>query len=197
MGHCENNPDSDYEKSCLNSLIHVPLVVLLFNSIANNSELRTVLTTHKSGMPLFRFIFESICKHREEHQGKPDVDDPDNEHVLEWFQRLVIKLITNLDTDASESTTSLIAPMLNAMEDNDMLTRKFFSFLTQLCEAHMSKEDPKQIRSLMTTPALVQLFLYGRTLLTRFKARYTEIDTISIYQRYVNEYSKHKLKSKP
>jgi len=36
-------------------------------------------------MPLLSFIFEAICKHREEHQGKPDTEDPDNEQVIEWF----------------------------------------------------------------------------------------------------------------
>jgi hypothetical protein len=97
-----------------------------------------MLTTHRRGLPLVRFIFDSICKHREEHQGKPDVEDPDNEQVLEWFQRISVKLITNSDADQQESTTSLIAPLLQALEDNDVLLRKFFSFLHQLCEQHMS-----------------------------------------------------------
>lgn len=78
-GHCENNPDSDYEKNFLNSTIHVPLMVLLYNAICNSQEGRQLLTTHKNGMPLLRFMFDSICKHREDNQGKPDTEDPDNE----------------------------------------------------------------------------------------------------------------------
>ena len=93
--HCENNQDSDYERNSLNSVIHVPLMVLLYNSTCNSNEHRTILTSHKNGMPLVRFMFESICRHREEHQGKPDVEDPENEQVLEWFERLAIKLLTN------------------------------------------------------------------------------------------------------
>jgi len=63
----------------------VPLVVLLYNATCNSQELRQILTTHRNGMPLLSFIFEAICKHREEHQGKPDTEDPDNEQVIEWF----------------------------------------------------------------------------------------------------------------
>lgn len=64
LGFCENNPDSDYEKNFLNSVIHVPMMVLLYNSVCNSAELRQTLTAHKNGMLLVRFIFESICKHR-------------------------------------------------------------------------------------------------------------------------------------
>jgi hypothetical protein len=73
------------------------------------------LTTHKNGMILMRFIFESICCHREENQGKPDIEDPENEQVLEWFERLAIKLITNQNTGGPESNTSLIKPFLHAI----------------------------------------------------------------------------------
>lgn len=83
--HCENNPDSDYERNSLNSVIHVPLMVLLYNSTCNSGEQRAILTSHKNGMPLVRFVFESICRHREENNGKPDIEDPENEQVLEWF----------------------------------------------------------------------------------------------------------------
>ena len=47
--HFENNPDSDYEKSILNSAIHVPLLVLFYNSTCNSSELRGKLIMHQNG----------------------------------------------------------------------------------------------------------------------------------------------------
>ena len=79
LGYCENNPDSDYEKNFLNSVIHVPLMVFLYNSICNSAELRQTLCTHKHGLQLVKFIFESICKHREACDGQSDVEDPDTE----------------------------------------------------------------------------------------------------------------------
>jgi hypothetical protein len=54
-------------------------MVLLYNSTCNSHEQRQILTTHKNGMILVRFIFQSICCHREENQGKPDIEDPENE----------------------------------------------------------------------------------------------------------------------
>lgn len=139
--HCENNQDSDYERNSLNSVIHVPLMVLLYNSTCNSNEHRTILTSHKNGMPLVRFMFESICRHREEHQGKPDTEDPENEQVLEWFERLAVKLLTNQDTDGQEPNISMIKPFLTAIEDDDTLNRKFFSFLHQLCESYINDKN--------------------------------------------------------
>jgi hypothetical protein len=69
------------------------------------------------------------------------MEDPENEQVLEWFERLAVKLLTNQDTDGQEPNISMIKPFLTAIEDDDTLNRKFFSFLHQLCESYINDKN--------------------------------------------------------
>lgn len=113
---CECNPDSDYERTSLNSLIHVPLMVLLYNSTCNSAELRSLLFQHPHGIALVKFMFKSICQHREDMKGQQDAEDPENEQVLEWFDRLMVKLVANRDSESQpESKSSFCLPVLHAI----------------------------------------------------------------------------------
>jgi hypothetical protein len=113
--------------------------------------------------------------------------------VLDWYQRLIIKLMTNTDTGVTESSSSLLQPVLVSMEQDDDLLRKFFSFLLQLCEAHMkpAEHPAKSIKTLITKPVLTAMITFGVSLLERFKIKYVGRDeTVALYQK-----SSHKKKS--
>ena len=62
-------------------------------------------------------------------KGQQDAEDPDNEQVLEWFDRLMVKLVANRDSESHpESKSSFCLPVLHAIEGDNRLLRKFLSY---------------------------------------------------------------------
>jgi hypothetical protein len=89
--------DSDSEDEAIEPSIDKPLLVFLHNASVNDESLRHLIATSSAGQGIYSSLFTGICKHRECDKEEDESSDEETDEVIDWFERLTLKLIVNED----------------------------------------------------------------------------------------------------
>ena len=92
-GMWRNADDSEGMLEVIDPAIHLPLLVFLNNVVNASREQRANLLSSFNGKRLMRHLVRSMCELSEMVNGNVDAVPTLNDYAIEWFERLIMKLI--------------------------------------------------------------------------------------------------------